>query len=449
MSTKTLSQHLAEYIVSVQPQALPSEVVEKAKAIVLHNLAISFGGIGTDQVNKALELVESRGGTSTLVGQPFKASAAEAAFANTVAVRALRMEDMLLPSFTHPGACLVPAALALAEQNSSSGAELLAAIVIGYDVIGKVAGSHYTWDTSSRTPSHIYNALGVAAAAAKLMRLDVEQTTAALAHACNRGALITEVIQDFQYGILTRNGMFAARLGECRAPSPPDALEGPHGLYAVQLGGTRPTTDEILGTLGTRYEILSAVLKPHPCTGSNLVPIEILRREMRQHGLKAEHIALVTVIRASNYGREPHFNSHGPFGGYLGGMYEATSSLPFALATLMVDGDITHAHFLNPNDPRIAAVIGRVVVEYSDDLGLLDHEVIIKTRDGRVIEACGSGELLPKPNTAAILEKYALPIVGSTKAQELERRIAKLDQAPDVRTLAQCLACGFTDDLDL
>src|SRR5512144_2589738 len=101
MSSKTLSQHLAEYIVSVQPRALPREVVEKAKAIVLHNLAISFGGIGTDQVNKALMLVESRGGTSTLVGQTFKASAAEAAFANTVAVRALRMEDMVVPSFSH------------------------------------------------------------------------------------------------------------------------------------------------------------------------------------------------------------------------------------------------------------------------------------------------------------------------------------------------------------
>ena len=320
MSNETLSQHLAEYIVALQPQALPREVVEKAKSIVLHNLAISFGGVGTDQVNKALKLVESREGAATLIGQPFKASAAEAALYNTVAMRALRMEDMVVPSFAHPGACLVPTALALAEQNGASGGDMLAAIAIGYDVIGKVSGSHYTWDTSNRTPSHIYNALGVAAAAAKLMRLDVEQTAGALAHACNLGALITEGIQDFQYGVLTHNGMFAARLGEAHAPSPPDALEGPHGLYAVQLGGTRPTTEEILGTLGARYEILSAVLKPHPCTGSNLVPIEILRHAMREQDLKVEDVASVTVVRASAYGREPTCNAHGPFTGYLGGI---------------------------------------------------------------------------------------------------------------------------------
>ena len=106
----------------------------------------------------------------------------------------------------------------------------------------------------------------------------------------------------------------------------------------------------------------------------------------------------------------------------------------------MVDGDITHAHFLNPNDLRIAAVIRRVVIEFADNLGLLDHELIIKTQNGRVIQARGSGEFLPVPNTTAILEKYALPIVGPTKIHELQQRVAKLDDAADVHQLAQCLA---------
>ena len=440
MSNHTLCQNLAEYIVSLQAPVLPREVIDKAKAIVLHNLAISFGGVGTDQVNKALKLIERRHGAATLVGQPFKAPAAEAAFVNTVAIRALRMEDMVTPSMSHPGACVVPAALALAQQRASSGAEMLAAIVIGYDIIGKVAGSLYTWDTSNRTPSHIYNALGVAAAAARLMRLDVEQTTGALAHACNLGALITEGIQDFQYGVLTHNGMFAARLGEARAPFPSDALEGPRGLYAIQLHGTRPTTDEILGSLGARFEILNAVLKPHPCTGTNLVPIEILRREMRKHSLTADHIASVTVTRASNHERVTSHHSYGPFEGYLGGMYEATSSLPFALATVMVDGEITQAHFSNANDPRIAAVIRRFGFEFSDDMGLLDHELTIQTRDGRTIEARGGREFLPRPNDVAILEQYAQPIVGAEKIEDLQRQVAKLDNAPDVHALARCLA---------
>jgi hypothetical protein len=208
----------------------------------------------------------------------------------------------------------------------------------------------------------------------------------------------------------------------------------------VQLGGTRPTNEEILGALGTRHEILSAVLKPHPCTGSNLVPIEILRGILREHRLKVDDIERVSVIRAVNYGREPGHHFYGPFTGYLGGMYEATSSLPFALATLMVDGDITHAHFLNANDPRIAAVIRWVAIEFADGLGLLDHRVVVKTRDGRAIEAAGGRERLPVPNTAAILEKHALPIVGAAKAADLQRRVAQLDAAASVHPLAQCLA---------
>jgi 2-methylcitrate dehydratase PrpD len=272
------------------------------------------------------------------------------------------------------------------------------------------------------------------------MRLDIEQTTGALAHACNLGALITEGIQDFQYGVLTHNGLFAARLGEARAPFPSDALEAPYGLYAVQLHGTRPTTEEILGSLGVRFEIMSAVLKPYPCTGSNLVPIELLRRAMREHSLTADHIERVTVTRASNHERVGSHHTYGPFEGYLGGMYEATSSLPFALATVMVDGEITQAHFSNANDPRITAVIRRFDFEFSNDMGLLDHRLTIRTRDGRTIEARGGREFLPKPNDVAILERYALPIVGAGKIDDLQRQVAKLDTAPDVHALARCLA---------
>ena len=58
-----------------------------------------------------------------------------------------------------------------------------------------------------------------------MMRLDAEQTAGALASACNLGALVTEGFQDFQYGIVTRNGLFAAELGKHRAPFLRDALE--------------------------------------------------------------------------------------------------------------------------------------------------------------------------------------------------------------------------------
>lgn len=440
MSDPTLCEQLAEHVVSLQFESIHADAIERAKAVILHDLAVAFGGVGTDQVNKALELIGRTSGTATLVGQPFKVAARDAAFVNTIAMRALRMEDMVIPSQCHPGACVVPTALAIGEEYAASGAEVLAAIVIGYDVIGKVAGPIYTNEHCGRSPSHVFLALGIAAAAARLMRLDREQTIGALAHACNLGAMIGEGIEDFQYGVLTHNGLFAAQLGKCRAPFPADALESPIGLYAVQLGGARPTTAEIVGKLGTHFEIMSTILKPHPCTGINLVALEMLRHLRRKHRLTAQNVRLMTIRRAPGIAVELTINSAGPFSGYLGGMYQATSSLPFGMAVVLADGDVTHDHFLNPNDPRLAALMQRVKIDFHDRLDLLDTELVIEMHDGRRIGLRGGREFLRVPDATSLLAKYARQQIGDMKTHELPQQVARLDSLTDVREFTRCLA---------
>jgi 2-methylcitrate dehydratase PrpD len=440
MPEATLCEQLADYVVSLRFDSIHHDAIERAKAIVLHNLAVSFGGVGTDQVNKALEFAGRSAGVSTVIAHPHRMAATDAAFVNSIATRALRQEDMVIPSQAHPGACLVPTALALAEECGSSGAEVLASIVIGFDLIAKPAGQVFTIEHARRTPSHIWNALGVAAAAARLMGLDHAQTTGALAHACNLGAMIMEGIQDFQYGILTRNGILAARFGKCRAPFPADALEGPKGLYAVQLHGRRPPTAEIVGTLGTQFEITRTILKPHPCTGINLVALELMRRLRREHGLTPENVRLITVKRSPATQGEPTIHFSGPFTGYLGGMYQATSSLPFGVAAVLADGDVTHAHFESPNDPRLAEIMRRVNVEFHERPDLLDNEIHIETQDGRRMELRGGAECLAVPDAAPILARFARQHVGVAKTEELPRQVARLDSLLDIRELTRCLA---------
>jgi 2-methylcitrate dehydratase PrpD len=439
MSDETLCERLAAYAIGLRFESIPREVVTKAQDVILHNLAVAFGAVGTDQFNKGVDFAAARSGPATIIGHSLRASVADAAFVNTIATRALRMEDNLLPSFTHPGACLVPTALAIAEQNGNSGRDVLAAIVVGYDVTAKVAGPTYTRRFTNRTPSHVYGALGVAATAARLMRLDAVQSAGALAHACNLGAMITSGIQDFQYGIVTRNGMFAAELGKCRAPFPRDAFEGPEGFYAVQTGGQRPTLQEITGTLGSRYEILSTILKPHPCTGVNLVPSGMLSTLIREHQLSDANVKRIRVTRGPNLSLIEGHNDGGPFTGYLGGKYQATSSLPFALAVLLVDGEITNAHFDNPNDPRFVPAMRKVVVEFREGLGLLDHEIAVERTDGKVVSLQGGGEFLATPDARKILELHGRKVVGEAKITQLQQAVAALDRAPDVATLAKCL----------
>lgn len=435
MSKKLLCHRLAEYVVSMRNDAIPPEVVAKARAVSAHDISISFAGVGTDQVNKSIDLIERREGPATIVGQDFKAAPIDAAFVNTVAMRAIRSEDTILPSFVHPGACIVPTTLALAEQYGSSGAEVLTAQVLGYDVIGKIAGNAMNWDTRYRCQSHVLGALGVAAAAAKIMRLDVEQTTGALAQACNLGAMITLGMQDVQYGIITRNGIFAAQLGKCRAPFAADALEGEFGFYNVQLHGCRPTDEEILGDLGKTFEIMTAILKPHPCTGSNLVAIELVRRQLREHALKNDDVRSIAVTRAPTYEKQPGVYSCGPFE-----PFEATSSLPFALAVLLVDGEITVAHFDQPNEPRLVGAMKKVQFKYRDDFRPLHEIVELETIDGRVIMVEGDGDLLSVPDVSNFLNLYARPVIGEAKARDLRQALVGLETLHSIAPLTRCLA---------
>lgn len=436
---KTLCERLAEYVVGLRFDSLPHEVVSKAQDVILHNLAVAFGGVGTDQYNKAVDFVERRPGPATIIGQRFKTSVPDAAFVNTIATRSLRMEDNLVPSFTHPGACVVPAALALAERSGASGREVLTAVIAGYDVIGKIAGQVFSLPYANRSPSHVFVALGVTAAAAKMMRLDTEQTAGALAHACNLGALIGSGIEDFQYGIITRNGLFAAELGKHHAPFPRDALEGPRGFYAVQLQGHRPTTQEIVGTFGTRYEILSTILKPYPCSGDNMGPTEILRTLVHQYKLTDASVRQIRVTRSPLHaGRRANM---GPFIGYLNGRYAATSSLSFALAVILVDGQLTPAHFDNPNEPRFVAAMHKVVVEFREGLGVADNEVVVEQTDGTVVSLKGGVEFFPqKTDERKVLELFGPPKVGEAKSAELLQRIAALDRAPNIEPLVKCLS---------
>ncbi len=434
-SQKTLCQHLADYVASLRFEAIPREVIEKAKQVFLHNIAVAFGGVGTDEGRKALDFITSRQGVATVIGQPFKAAPMDAALANSVFARALHMEDLIIPSTIHAGAVLMPAALALAEQHRCSGKEVLTALVAGCDVLGKVAGSLWTLDHSNRSTSHIFGALGVAALAARLMRLDAEQTAGALAYACDLGAMIAGGFQNFQYGLLTHNGMLAARLGQSRAPFPLDALEGPDGLYAVQLHGARPTTEEIIGSLGERYEILTTVLKPHPCSGINLVPIELVRQQMRQLGLAGAHVRRIKVARRRGIANIWGIHGRGPFEGPA-----AISSLPFALGALLVDGEITPAHFTNPNDPRILKAMERIVIELRDDLPVIEHEVEIETVAGQTTRARGDARVLPLPDAGKLLSTYGDPIVGAAKTKQLRESVAALEQATDILTITRCLA---------
>ncbi len=434
--TESLGRRLGRVVSSLRYTDLPFEVVSKAKSVMLHDLAVAFGGVTSDQTRIVLGMLPRLINGETVIGQAFKSSTEAAAFANSVMARALRMEDTIIPSFIHPGASLIPAALAVAERERVDGQTVITALVAGYEVLGRIAGSLWSWEVANRTSHHLFGAFGVAAVAARLMRLDLDQTVGALAHAANLAATITYGIQDVQYGIVTRNGLLAAELGRVRAPFPEDFLEGPYGFYAVQLGGQRPSDEEIL-RVRQPTDIMTAVLKPHPCTALNLVPISLAQRLIGAHDLAGDDITIIRVRRGRNVGRVPNIHSTGPF---TGGAYSAISSLPFALSVLVAEGAVLPRHFEATDDPKYGAGMRKVIIDSVDELNLLEHHISIETRDGRRFNASGGAEVLSAPDPRALLETHAQPVIGTEKINTLLREMSALEWARDLTGVTECLA---------
>src|SRR5256884_1988296 len=143
---------------------LPEEVVEKAKHHILDPFAAMTSGSELPPGRAALQFAQAYGGkeVATVVASRIVCGPLEAAFANGVLAHSDETDDSHGPSRSHPGASVVPAAFAAAEQFGISGAHFLRAVTLGYDVGPRVTmsigGPRYPAATHPSTRSEEHTA---------------------------------------------------------------------------------------------------------------------------------------------------------------------------------------------------------------------------------------------------------------------------------------------------
>jgi 2-methylcitrate dehydratase PrpD len=322
-----LAVHLGEFVAALRFGDLPPAVVDKSKALVNHAVTVALAGSGAARVVAARgavlahEALGTRGVGSgqgaTLWGDGARVTRTGAVFANAVAVAVNNQCDSY-HMLTHPGVLIIPAGLATAEGEGRTGAELLTALVAGYEVQCRCAR-----DFIPSTPAHgfraspVYGILGCAATTAKLMGLDASQTGHAIALAASFAGSLIEGQRtgardaDFAEAQAARNGLWAATLAAQGFEGARTALEGAGGFYYAFTGSSKgeltyaftgPLTaslDEIVADLGRRWEVLDVKFKIYPTPGFNQ-PVVWLASEMAaRHRLVAEEVE--HVILEMNY----------------------------------------------------------------------------------------------------------------------------------------------------
>jgi len=127
-----ITQYLAEFIDSTRYQDLPENVINQAKLCFLDFLGVSLRGSSGESSGIVRNIINAQG-DSTVIGYD-TSTPMDAALANGVSAHCLDLDDGHRLAQLHPGACVIPSALALAETEKRSGKEFITAMVVGYQV---------------------------------------------------------------------------------------------------------------------------------------------------------------------------------------------------------------------------------------------------------------------------------------------------------------------------
>jgi 2-methylcitrate dehydratase PrpD len=236
---------LARFIVRSKWAALPPHVRREAKRSLLNVAGCILAGMREPLTQKAIRANADR---AVILG---------------AAANALDFDDTHLPTVLHPGPPVGAALFALAERRPFSGRELLQAHVLGVEVACRLANvvlpGHYMhgWHITSTC-----GAFGAAAAAAKVLRLNEQETHCALALAATQASGLVEMLGSGSAGLnpgfAARNGIAAALLAEQGVRPPAAPIEGRRGFVNVFGGG------QDWAALGKGWEIEGVAYKPYP-----------------------------------------------------------------------------------------------------------------------------------------------------------------------------------------
>lgn len=273
MQNETIARRIAAYAIGFGSSGLPDNVIRCVKQRVLDSLACTLGAYDSAPVKAVLAHVATQpAGPSGVFGTDMRASVEHAAFANGLMVRYLDYNDGYMGLEPGHPSDSIPACLALAEAEGASGAELICAIALAYEVQMRLQDvarlNKRGWD-------HVnYINVAMAAAASKLMKLNLEQTEQAINIALSGHLAMRQVrsgtLSDWKgcsAANAARNAIFSASLARHGLTGPSPVFEGEMGFFN-QVSGPFELDVESFGTPENgEYAVLRSLTKTFPTNG--------------------------------------------------------------------------------------------------------------------------------------------------------------------------------------
>jgi 2-methylcitrate dehydratase PrpD len=436
------TQILSEYIAKLKFSDLPPEVVQKAKGIVLDTLGCAIAGytLASHEFHWIYDLAKEMGGNpeSTVWLAGMKTSSPQAALVNGTLVHTVDFDDTHMGSIAHLGAPVVSSALAMGEKTGADGPSVLTALVLAYEVAGRIGRaimpSHYKyWH-----PTGTLGTIASAVAASKLMNLPPDRTEQALGLAAD-GASGLRYCIDFGDFSKSLHPGFSAWKGILSALVIGKGATGPKGLLEYKSGFCEAYSDEpamkhLTEDLGSSYEVLTDSLKAFPTILCSHTPIHGTVQLMKAKNLRLEDVdAIHFRVSPTAPGQGMNYSPDSALSARL--------SIPYCVSRAAADGYVAMDQFQDEKikEPRVQSFMKRVTLEsvpaFNEKYpGTLAAELEIRTKDGKRYQ----GEsIYPKghprnPMTEEeIQEKFrrlALNTLSRTQIDRIVETVFRLDK---------------------
>jgi 2-methylcitrate dehydratase PrpD len=309
MMSESPTLALAQYAASTSYDKLPRDVSERARQVILDEMACACFGRRSVAGELAARYAATFGGApeASVLGTGIRVPAAHAALANGMAGHGEEVDGAHVVG-GHPGATIVHAALAAAERQRTSGPEFINAVVLGYDVgtrVMQACGGIFVAKKRYHLHADFLYAVGAAVAAARILGLDPARHSHAMAlvtfQANGLCSLFHErrhISKSFSNGQYAFAGVSAALMAAAGMEGCDDVMEGRDGL--LEAWGVQDGAELLLRGLGRSYAVMGANFKFLNAGYPIHSAVEAAMAIVAEHRINGEAIASVHVGMPAN-----------------------------------------------------------------------------------------------------------------------------------------------------
>lgn len=442
--TETAAEALAEHFVALKVSDIPAKAMADCRTLVRDYLGVALGGSRTSSAKIAAAFAEENGGKpeATLIGHGGKVPAVHAAFANAIASHSIELDDVDILALYHFSPPVVSAALAAAEREKSSGAEFLAAVVTGCEMMARASNAaNFSLRNRGYHSTPTCGVFGATIAAARLMGLNTEQTVSALGLAGAQASGLMEMYgpsmqKRFNPGPAARNGVTAALMAKLGYTGAATIFEGERGF--LKAFTSEYDVGALTKGLGTEFPI-DIEYKPYSCARPihNAIDTALAVRAQLK-----EPVAAITSMTMRRHPAWAHYHLNTHPATY----HEAQMSLPYSVAIALLEGSALPPQYQNDKlkNPEVLRLSEMLVVEPDESLPRgVSCALEARTAGGAVLTAQVDhprGSIANPMTEAEMNHKVHMlgdPVIGSVAVDELIGLVGKVEELPRIDAILQ------------